>query len=318
MSLAQRLRAWARRHSYSFFSSLGALLANRLSTLMTVLVLGVAVLLPLGLHITLQNLDRLKLGEAGWGALTVFLQPGSTADQAKALAELLRQREDVDKVTLVSPADGLSEFRAASGFGSALDLLEENPLPWVLSVSLRPGDSAQLQAGAAALRADLEGRPGVASAEYDQKWLQRLGRLLELGHATVSVLIVLFSLAVIVVVSNTIRLDVATRAEEIEVLALVGATNGFIRQPFLYTGFWYGLLGGLVAMVLANLALEYLDRPFGRLLDSYGQQVTLSSPGAGETLVILLLSGLLGLLGAWISVQRYLRRLRIGGSLGRR
>lgn len=318
MSLVQRLRAWARRHSYSFFSSLGALLANRLSTLMTVLVLGVAVLLPLGLHITLLNLDRLKLGEAGWGALTVFMQPDATADQADALADLLRQREDVEKVTLVSPTQGLSEFRAASGFGSALDLLEQNPLPWVISVSLRPGDSAQLQAGATALSGDLEGREGVASVEYDQKWLQRLGRLLELGHATVSVLIVLFSLAVIVVVSNTIRLDVATRAEEIEVLALVGATNGFIRQPFLYTGFWYGLLGGLAAMVLANLALEYLDRPFGRLLDSYGQQVTLLSPGAGETLLILLLSGLLGLLGAWISVQRYLRRLRIGGALGRR
>ncbi len=157
----------------------------------------------------------------------------------------------------------------------------------------------------------------ISALDRIRRW-QRLGRLLALGEAAVAVLSILFGLAVIVVVANTIRLDVATRAEEIEILALVGANNGFIRQPFLYSGFWYGLLGGLVAMILSNLALVYLDIPFRRLLDSYGQQVELLGPGLSEVGMLLLACGILGLLGALISVQRYLRRLRVGGSLGRR
>jgi cell division transport system permease protein len=317
-AIRQRFRAWSRRHSYSFFSSLGALMQHRLGTLMTVLVLGIAILLPLGLHITLMNLDRLELGEEQWGSLTVFTQAETTEAEASALADRIRAQEAVDGLDLVSPTEGMREFREASGFGASLEMLEHNPLPWVLSVTLKVGEGDRLETLADELVEFVADQPEVASVQYDHKWLQRLGRLLALGRASVSVLVLLFSLAVIVVVANTIRLDVATRAEEIEVQALVGANNGFIRQPFLYSGFWYGLLGGLVAMVLANIALVYLDVPFGRLLDSYGQQVSLLGPGLRQIGAVLLACGLLGLLGAWISVQRHLRLLRVGGSLGRR
>lgn len=314
----QRLRAWLRRHSYSFFSSLGQLLRHRVETLMTVVVLGIAILLPLGLHVVLLNLDRLDLGEAEWGTLTVFTGADTTAEQARALADALGARPEVAALQLISPDQGLEEFRAASGFGPALELLEENPLPWVLSVTLAGGETGLLEGNAATLSEYLAGRAEVASVQYDLKWLQRLARIIDLGHAAVTVLTLLFALAVVVVVANTIRLDVATRAAEIEVLALVGATPAFIRLPFLYTGFWYGLLGGVVAMVLANLALEFLDRPFGRLLDSYGQRIYLHGPGARELGLLLLGGALLGLGGAWISVSRHLRALRIGGRLGRR
>ena len=132
------------------------------------------------------------------------------------------------------------------------------------------------------------------------------------------VLSLLFGIAVIVVVANTIRLDVAARSEEIEILALVGAGNSFIRQPFLYSGLWYGLMGGALALGLMQLSLFYLDVPLGRLLDTYGQGVDLYGPDALQISLLLLGSGLLGLLGAWVSVQRYLRMLAVGGSLGRR
>jgi cell division transport system permease protein len=317
-SPVRRLRSWARRHSFSFFSSLGSLMRHRVGTLMTVLVLGIALLLPLVLYICMANLDRMELQEEEWGALTVFMQDGVDASRAESLAERLQAREDVSEVGRVSPEQGLAEFREASGFGPALETLGHNPLPWVLSVTPAPGEDVDLEARAAALLDYIATQPGVASVTYDRKWLQRLGRMLELGRAAVTLLTLLFSVAVVVVVANTIRLDVAARAEEIEILALVGAQNGFIRLPFLYSGFWYGLLGGVVAMVLVNGALLYLEGPLGRLLDSYGVVAQIIGLGGLQTLGLLLTGGLLGLLGALVAVQRYLRLLRVDGMLGRR
>lgn len=157
----------------------------------------------------------------------------------------------------------------------------------------------------------------VELTQFDYKWLQRLGRLMELGEAAVTLLALLFGLAVVVVVANTIRLDVASHAEEIEILALVGAGNGFVRQPFLYTGLWYGLLGGALAVVLLTLTMFYLGRPLGLLLETYGTVFNMRGLDGLHTLWVLAGGALMGWLGAWISVQRYLRKLRVGGRLGR-
>ena len=247
-AVRRKVRSWSRRHSYSFFSSLGALLKHKIGTLMTVLVLGIAILLPLGLFICLNNLDRLDLHQEDWGAITVFIEPGTGNDSIDQLAGLLRERADVTAVEQVSPEQGMAEFRESSGFGQSLEMLEENPLPWVLMVSPVVGSngSDQLEGQLDELMEFLQGRAEVQSVQYDHKWLQRLGRMLELGRSAVFVLVVLFGLAVVVVVANTIRLDVAARAEEIEILALVGAGKSFIRQPFLYSGFWYGIMGCLL------------------------------------------------------------------------
>ena len=314
--LRQRWRAWARRHSYSFFSSLGALMAHRVGTLMTILVIGIAMLLPLGLYLALLNLDRMDLQEEEWGALSVFMSESAGQSQVEALMNELQGLDTVDRVEAISPDEGMAEFLDQSGFAADLDLLDEIPLPWVITVVPVAGDG--LEARVEALSAALEGRDVVDSVEVDRKWLERLGRFIALGEAAVTVLGLLFALAVVVVVSNTIRLDVAARAEEIEILSLVGAWPGFIRQPFLYSGFWYGLLGGLVAMMMVNLGLEYLDRPLARLLASYGQEAPLLGLGVGQTFGLLLAGGLLGLLGAWLAVQRHLRQLEQGGTLGKR
>jgi cell division transport system permease protein len=141
--------------------------------------------------------------------------------------------------------------------------------------------------------------------------------MMELGQATVTVLGILFGLAVVVVVSNTIRLDVASRTDEIEILALVGASHAFVRQPFLYSGLWYGLMGGILSIVLLQLTLLYLGRPLGLLLETYGTVFSLKGLGISNTAWLLFSAGFLGWLGAWIAVQRYLRQLRVGGRLGR-
>ncbi len=314
--LRKRSRAWGRRQMYSFFSSLGTLLGHRVGTLMTVFVLGIAMALPLGLYLTVSNLRSLDLQQDEWGAITVFMQVGAGGER---VGELVARINDAGQASArtISPEQGMEQFREASGFGQALDLFEDNPLPWVLLVTPKaaPGESL----GEVVTRTEewLQKQEGVELVQVDYKWLQRLAGLLKLGEALVSVLTAIFALAVIVVVANTIRLDVASRTEEIQVLSLVGASSGFIRQPFLYSGFWYGFLGAWLALGLFNLCLHFLQQPLERLLDAYGNQFVLQNLGPSDVLVMVLAGGLLGLAGAWIAVQRYLREIRENGMLGR-
>ncbi len=312
----RRSRAWGRRQLFSLFSSLGTLMSHRVGTLMTVMVLGIAMALPVGLYVTVKNLRALDLQQEQWGNLTVFLKSDVGKEQALALQETINGGPGARAET-VSPEMGMDQFRDASGFGQALDMFEENPLPWVLVVTPEPAEGENLEDAVLRIEGWLQQRQEVELVQVDFKWLQRLAGLLELGDALVSVLAVLFSLAAVVVVSNTIRMDVASRAEEIQVLSLVGAGNGFIRQPFLYSGFWYGLLGALLALLLFNICLYYISQPLGRLLDAYGNSFAVLNLGAGGFLLVLLLGGLLGFVGAWISVQRYLNLISAGGILGR-
>ena len=315
--IRRRNRAWLRRHSYSFFSSLGVLLQHKIGTLMTVLVLGIAMFLPLGLYMTLTNLEGMNLRQDEWSAVTIFFKSGTTQAEVQRVADELDKRFQPKAVAVISPAEGMEDFREASGFGESLDMLEENPLPWVMQVSPQPGSTEQVEARVDELTGFLKSIDSVEVTQFDYKWLQRLGRMMELGQSVVLVLILLFGLAVVVVVANTIRLDVASHAEEIEILALVGAGNAFVRQPFLYTGLWYGLIGSLLAVALLALTMLYIGRPLGLLLETYGTAFSPRGLGASDTLWVLGCGTLLGWLGAWISVQRYLRQLKVGGRLGR-
>ena len=284
---------------------------------MTVLVLGIAMFLPLGLYVTLSNLDSINLHQEEWNAVTVYFKSGTKQAEVNRVKEMLVKTRQPGEVFVVSPDEGLVDFRKASGFGSSLDMLEENPLPWVMQVSPPLGSTEQMETYVTELMEFLQSVDSIEASQFDYKWLQRLGHIMDFGKAAVTFLILLFGVAVVVVVANTIRLDVASRADEIEILALVGAGNAFIRQPFLYTGLWYGLMGGLLAVVLLYMALAFLAGPLGLLLETYGTAFTLRGPGGANIIWLLLGGSLLGWLGAWISVQRYLLQLKVGGRLGR-
>lgn len=314
--LKKRLRSWGRRQLYSFFSSLGTLLSHRFGTLMTVVVLGIAMVLPTGLLLTLENLRHIDLQQENWGMLTVFMQATATEDQVRDLEDLLRQQA-VARINAISPQQGMLEFREASGFGQALDVLDSNPLPWIIEVEPRWIEGQSMDEQTATLTQWLEAQGQVESVVVDSKWLQRLAGLIRLGDAFVSVLGFMFSLAVLVVIANTIRLDVGNRAEEIEILSLVGAGPGFIRLPFLYSGFWYGVLGAFFALLLLELSLVYLRAPLASLMDAYGNSFSLSGLTIPQVLLMFLTGGALGWLGAWIAVQRYLRQLNREGLFNR-
>ncbi len=264
--IRRKNRAWLRRHSYSFFSSLGVLVNHKVGTLMTVLVLGIAMFLPLGLYITLSNLEGLNLRQDEWSAVTVYFKSGTKEEEVRRVSDELEKRLKPEAVVIISPKEGMADFRDASGFGDSLDMLEENPLPWVIQVSPQRGSTEEVEERIRELTGFLQSFDSIEVTQFDYKWLQRLGRMMELGQAAVTVLILLFGLAVVVVVANTIRLDVASHSEEIEILALVGAGNAFVRQPFLYTGLWYGLMGGLLSVSLLGLTMLYLGHPLGLLL----------------------------------------------------
>ena len=317
VQLRRKNRAWLRRHSYSFFSSLGVLLQHKVGTLMTVLVLGIAMFLPLGLFTTLANLEGLDLRQEEWSAVTVFFKPGTKASEVQRVAESLEKKFEPEFMSMISPEEGMVDFRRASGFGDSLEILEENPLPWVMQISPKPGSTVEIEAAVSDLSAYLQTIASVESTQFDFKWLQRLGRIMALGEAAILVMILIFGIAVMVVVSNTIRLDVASHAEEIEILALVGAGNAFVRQPFLYTGLWYGLMGGLLALVLLALTMLYLARPLGLLLESYGTVFQIKGLGISNMLRVMFSAAILGWTGALISVQRYLKLLKVDGRLGR-
>jgi len=307
-------RAWGRRQLYSLFSSLGTLFSHKVGTLLTVLVLGIAMLLPIGLYVALKNLRSIDLRAEEWGGITVFLRADVTDQQALELTARINARPDAS-ASAVSPAQGMEEFRAASGFGHALDILDSNPLPWVLLVQPIAETDDDLSRVAEALATWVSSLETVDSIQLDYKWLQRLAGLLRLGDTLVSILSVMFSLAVVVVIANTIRMDVANRADEIEVLSLVGAGDGFIRQPFLYSGLWYGFMGVLLALVLLQICIAILRPPLENLLDAYGNAFSIVQLSMNQVVFIFAGGGLLGFLGAWVSVERYLRVLRRGGLL---
>lgn len=315
--LRRRTRAWARRHSYSFFSSLGVLLKHKIGTLMTVLVLGIAMFLPLGLYTTLVNLDGLNLRQDEWTAVTVFFKTGTTENEVRRVVDELNVKFRPDAISIITPAEGMADFREASGFGDSLEILEENPLPWVMQVSPQTGSTEAIEADVSDMSEYLLNLDSVDTTQFDYKWLQRLGRIMDLGEAAILLMILVFGVAVIVVVANTIRLDVASHAEEIEILALVGAGNAFVRQPFLYTGLWYGLMGGLFALVLLTVAMLYLSGPLGLLLESYGTVFQIKGLGIYNMMWVMVMAAFLGWTGALISVQRYLKLLKVDGRLGR-
>jgi len=311
-ALMAALRAWLRQHAYGLLYSTGSLLRYPVATLLTCLVLALALALPLGLRTALLNLNHLGGDWQGLERVTVFLDPSVGSAQAEQLRNMIVQWEGVAASELVTPAEALDEFRRSTGFGPALNDLPDNPLPHVIIVEPRAVDEASLRD----LLGRLEQQAGVDFAQADLAWLRRLERFLALGRVLVQILAGLFALGVMFVVANTVRVEVQARRDEVDVLSLAGATEAFIRRPFLYTGLWYGLCGAVLAWLMVWLGVRLLQPAVARLAESYNTALELLLIPWPETLLLIAGSGALGLLGAWIAVSRQLRAMRGAGTFG--
>ena len=302
--LGSRLRAWREQHLYSLVSSLGRLLQRPVATGLTVGVMAVAIALPLGLGLALANVERFSGSVTESREIGVFLKHDVDAQRAEALPQGLRGREDVAGVTVRTPEQGLEEFRAMSDLAGALDVLDENPLPTVLVVQPAGDGSGD------ALAADLRLLPEADVVQHDALWRQRLAAWLAFGGRVVQVVAVLLGLGVLLVVGNTVRLDIGARREEIAVLQHLGATDAFVRRPFLYLGAWYGLAAGLLALALLAVSGLLLQGPLGALVASYGAEFRLAGPGLAGAAAVLGGAGLMGWLGAWLATGHHLRQTR--------
>ncbi|TNF33953.1 MAG: cell division protein FtsX [Gammaproteobacteria bacterium] len=297
------LAGWRAHHGEVARNSFQRLLATPVSSAMTWLVIGIALALPASLYVGLINMQA--LGEA-WDStarLSLYLKMDVDDARGKALAEALRKDSELVAVQFTDRASALAEFRAISGFGDVLDGLDENPLPALITVEPVAGLSAE---HLGQLQQRLSALPEVESAQLDLEWVQRLYALVKLGQRLAITLAALLALGVILVIGNTIRLAIESRRDEIVVIKLVGGTDAFVRRPFLYTGLWYGVGGGLCAWLVVAISLWVMSGPVARLAGLYGSEFSLDGLGLVATLLLWLSGGLLGLAGAWLAVARHL------------
>jgi cell division transport system permease protein len=292
---------WVDHHLYSFVASLGRFARKPWSTVLTVGVMAVALALPLGLWLVLGNVVRLSGDVQQSREISVFLKPQVDAARAQALAGELRWRNEIGKVELRTPAQGLEQLRA-SGLGDAIDAVGENPLPSLLIVTPK-GDEALLATS-------LQTLPEADIVQHDALWRQRLDGWLRFGGRVAVVLAALLGLGALLVVGNTVRLDIQSRREEIGVLQHLGATDGFIRRPFLYLGAWYGLAAGALAIGLLTLAAIALRAPLAELAASYGSRFMLEGFDLPTAAGVVIGATLLGWLGAGVVTGHYLRQTR--------
>lgn len=299
--------AWSIRHLQMSLSSLGRLWRAPLATLMTAAVLGIALALPAGLHLIIDNVRNLAGGWEGTSSISLFLDRSLTDQQAERVRHLVSQRAEVADARLITKSQAMEEFRSFSGFGGALDLLDENPLPAVVLV--RPRAAAASPEATALLARQLEGFREIELAQVDLQWVRRLEALTQTLERGVGVLAGLLSAAVLLIIGNTIRLEIQNRQSEIEIFKLVGGTDAFIRRPFLYEGIWYGLFGAVIATFLVLTSLYLMEGPVQRLIGLYQTRFDMALFTSGTFLAIFIGSPLLGLCGAWLAVGRHLRRI---------
>ena len=302
---------YLRQHQGTLAESFMRLVHYPLATLMTVMVIAIALSLPGGLYVLLKNVQSVTDNWEQQSVITLYLFPQVDDTKALALSHRLSSRSDVATVDYVSKEEGLRYFERSSGYEQILSSLPENPLPIVLKVVPKEAVNLQSLALLQSLRDQLAGQTEVEYAELDAQWLQRLANILSFGQRFVYALSSLLVIAVLLIVGNTIRMAVESRRDEVLVMKLVGATDSYIRRPFLYMGFWFGVLGGFFA-TLCILALSWwVSAPAERLIELYHGGFQLQTFNADEIVLCLTISALIGVLGAWIAVNRHIAHIEL-------
>lgn len=300
-----QFRAWLENHRASLKDSTGRLVRQPLGSFFTCLVMAVALSLPMGLALLLENVSQLGGSWQRAAQISLFLELDSGDTYGELLRDEIVAHPDVAEAEWISREQALAEFQQQSGLGEALRELPDNPLPGSILVTPEMIDKEAL----VALLDELKNMPKVQQAQLDLMWIERLAAILQVGEHFIFALAVLLIAALLLVVGNTIRLHIENRRIEIEVIKLVGGTDGYVRRPFLYMGVLYGLAGGLLAWLLLAFGLEWLNDSVVELAQLYGSDFSLSGISIEDGFSLLLGAVLLGYIGAWIAVARHLREL---------
>jgi len=297
---------WLGRHGRTASASFSRLVHQPFASLMIILVIAVTLAIPAALNLAIKNFAAISSGWDDALDFSVFLDTGVSTSEAEALARLISQRADVDDVRLISAEEALAEFKEQSGFGSALDHLPDNPLPHTLVVRPSPANTPQSMT---LLREELDSLPETALVQVDTEWVQRFHAILEIVRQAIMIGAVLLGAAIIVIIGNTIRLEIQNRRDEIEVTKLIGASNAFVRRPFLWSGFWFGLFGSVLALGLVQYGLYLLQPAATRLAGLYQSGVTVLALDLRDSLAIVAIGVGLGLAGSWLAAARHMRSI---------
>ena len=293
------------QHMVVLRTALRRIFSSRLGGFFNILVIGIALSLPAGMYLLLQNVQGLVAQLSGTPQISLFLSLDAKTDDADRLRKLLAQHPAIARVEFVARAAALEQLKQSTGLADVIGGLQQNPLPDAFVIFPKPGEAQALEA----LRNELAKLPKVEQAQLDSAWAYKLEALLKFGRIVVLILAGLLSLALVAITFNTIRLQILTQSSEIEVSKLIGATNGFIRRPFLYFGAAQGLLGGVMAWLIITLSLLLLNNQLKALSQLYASQFILHPLSWGDSISLLLFSMYLGWLGAWLSVARHLSQI---------
>ena len=300
------MRSWLRQHRRALIAALGKLAAQKASGAVSALVIGVALSLPAGGYALLDGLSSLAAGVTLEPQISVYLKSGSTKGEADALAARLKSDARIAQVRFVPRDKALKELKTTEGLADVIDALDHNPLPDAFVVRARDSSPETL----AELAQELRRAPSVAHVQADAVWAQRLASLARLGRLAVLLLAGLLAFGLVAVTFNTIRLQILTQRDEIEVSKLIGATDAFIRRPFLYLGLLQGLAGGALALGIVWSGLHLLNGEVRTLAQTYGSNFRFDFLAQGDALAVVLFAGSLGWLGASLSVSRYLLEIQ--------
>jgi cell division transport system permease protein len=307
IGLLQRFIMFFADHLRQSVNSLGELYRTPFASLMTIGVLGFSITLPSTLYIMVENTEQVTEQWQQASEISLFLRQDTSEAQAQQLVKRLSSWSEISAVTYVSAQQGLEEFQRLSGLGEALAYLNENPVPATLLVVPTSKHAAPTAAGI--LLDKLRKEREVEIGKLDIEWLERLYTLLSIAKELVYLLAILLFFAVVLIIGNTIRLNILNKRDEILVMKLVGATDAFIQRPFLYTGFWYGLLGGLMAWFTVTLILLWIGWSLESFMQQYNIQLDITGMNVNALGIMLLVSILLGLMGSFLSVQKHVNEI---------
>jgi cell division transport system permease protein len=282
--------------------TLRRLLLTPNATLLNILIIGIALSLPVGGYVLLKSVQTLGSKIAGTPQISIFLAAGTGTGDIEQIGDKLKQHAGIKSIEFVSRDVALKKLQQSTGMSDVIGGLSQNPLPDAFVIYPKDGNVKALEA----LRDELKTWQHFEHVQLDSAWIHKLEALLDFGRMAVAILAALLSFALIAITFNTIRLQILTRREEIEVAKLIGATDAFIRRPFLYFGLTQGLLGGIAAWLLVAGSLLLLNHQVGNLTQLYASNFSLQHLSLADSVTLLGFSAYLGWLGAWFSVSQHL------------
>ncbi|HEY9447695.1 MAG TPA: permease-like cell division protein FtsX [Burkholderiales bacterium] len=296
------MKAWLTHHLRAFKGTWLRFGRAPFATLFNIVVIGIALALPVALYTVIYNIQSWAQHLPADPQITLFLTSDASRTDVADIEQRLKRRADVKKTVYVSRDQALEALKRSTGLTDVLQGLEHNPLPDAFVVEAKDASAEALEP----LRGELAQWPKVERAQLDSVWAKRLEAVLRTARIAVFALATLLAFALVAVTFNTIRLQILTRRADIEVAQLFGATNAFIRRPFLYDGAFLGALGGLAGCGLVALTVALLNRELAPLSDLYGVLVAMRPVALPDLLAVLGLATVLGWLGAWLSVGQHL------------